>query len=154
MTDGFEIELGECRQRLCAAIARRAVEDVGLVPVERGKSFLEIGGAEIDVGCSRDVSGGKFFRRADVEHDNLLFCDQLLRLFSVDVCNIGFTGVCTGDATCGDDELCEAFQAGIGSIHGWVMSWLGLVRQEILVSGLSLFTSVTPPESPTQPGRA
>ena len=110
MADGFEFKLGKRRERLRAAIARSAVENVRLILVQRGNGFLKISSAEIYIRRPSYVARGKFLRRADVEHHNLLVGDQLLRLLGVNVYDIGFSRRGPGDAARGDDELYEMFQ--------------------------------------------
>lgn len=110
MADRLETKFGKRGQRLGAATTRSAVENVGLIFVESGDGFLKICGSKIDVRRSSDVSSGKLLRRADVEHHHVFVGDQLLRLFDIDVGDIGFAGVREGEATGNDEELCEEIQ--------------------------------------------
>lgn len=98
MVDGFEIVLLKIFQRLVAAAAGGAVDEIGFGFIQRANALLEIGAVEIDIRRTGNMERFEFLGCANIEDDEVRLGKEFLSAPGIDVFdgrrrgNIGATG--------------------------------------------------------------
>ena len=85
MVDGLKIVFLKIFQRLSAAAAGGAVNEISFGFIQRTNTLLEIGAVEIDIGRSCDVERFEFLGGPNIEDDEVCFREQFLSAPGINV---------------------------------------------------------------------